>query len=134
MQLLTLRVHQLKPSLLVVASNLFNTVEIYCSSVGATDNTVSAAFDAFVKTSDVSPVSYLYLHNNSLTRVPDQVKSFTQLRYVDYWNNQIALIDAGAFNLQDASNPLLALSLYDSQLTTIPPGAFKGFINQGVNV
>ena len=69
MQLLTLRVHQLKPSLLVVASNLFNTVEIYCSSVGATDNTVSAALDAFVKTPDVSPVSYLYLHNNSLTRL-----------------------------------------------------------------
>lgn len=102
------------------------TVEIYCSGVSATDATVNAALDAFVKTPDVSPVTYLYLHNNSLTRIPDQVKSFSQLKFVDFWNNKITSIGAGAFNFEDASNPVLSLSLYGTQLTTIAPGAFKG--------
>jgi len=104
------------------------TVVIDCFSVSATDTTANDALDAFVKMPDVSSVSYLYLHNNSLTRIPDQVKSFTQLKFVDFWNNKIASIGAGAFNLEDASNPLLTLSLYDNQLTAIAPGAFKGSI------
>ena len=68
---------------------------------------------------------YLFV-NELLTRVPVQIRSFTQLELADFSENSITSIESGAFNLADAANPLSFLDLGFNQLTTIAPGAFKG--------
>ena len=86
---------------------------------------------------DYSPVGVLQSSNNLLTRVPDKIKSFTQLEYAFLYNNLFTTIESDAFNAPaDAPYPLAGLlSLAANQLTTIEPGAFKGsnFISYFIN-
>ena len=102
------------------------TTYLNCQSRVLTDSQASAILDAYLKTPNVSPVGVLQLSNNLLTRVPDQMKSFTQLEYAILDFNSITSIESGAFNFTDAANPLRSLYLSTNQLTTIAPGAFKG--------
>ena len=104
-----------------------NTTYLFCNSRNLTDSQVSAILDAYLNTPNVSPVRQLELQYNRLTRVPDQMKSFTQLEYAYLFSNSITSIESGAFNLADDVNPLQYLHLDFNQLTTIAPGAFKGF-------
>ena len=103
------------------------TTSVDCISKHLTDSQASAILDAYLATPNVSPVGGIDLYNNLLTRVPVQVKSFTQLQFVNFDDNSITSIESGAFNLADAANPLSFLDLGFNQLTTIAPGAFKGF-------
>ena len=103
------------------------TTSVVCTSQHLTDSQTSAILDAYLATPNVSPVGGIDLYNNLLTRVPVQVKSFTQLQFVNFDDNSITSIESGAFNLADAANPLSFLDLGFNQLTTIAPGAFKGF-------
>ena len=104
------------------------TTKLYCASASnLTDSQVSDILDAYLSSPGVSPVGYLYLSNNRLlTRVPVQVKSFTQLEEAYLYDNSITSIESGAFSAPDDANPLYLLELYGNQLTTIEPGAFKG--------
>ena len=101
------------------------TTTLNCAGQNLIDSQVSAILDAYLKTPNVSPVGYLNLSFNLLTRVPVQVKSFTQLQYAFLYDNSISSIESGAFNAPDAY-PLSNLWLDGNQLTTIAPGAFKG--------
>ena len=103
------------------------TTYLNCQSRILTDSQASAILDAYLRTPNVSPVGVLQLSNNLLTRVPDQMKSFTQLEYAFLYNNFFTTIESGSFNAPaDAPYPLAGLSLGANQLTTIEPGAFKG--------
>ena len=106
-----------------------NSTYLNCgSSRNLADSQVNDILDAYLATPNVSPVGRLQLSNNALlTRIPVQVKYFTQLEYADIYFNSIASIESGAFNNADDSNPLWDLRLEFNQLVTIAPGAFKGF-------
>ena len=103
------------------------TTSVVCTSQHLTDSQTSAILDAYLATPNVSQVDYIDLSSNLLTHVPVQVKSLTQLRFASFYDNSITSIESGAFNLADTANPLSFLDLGFNQLTTIAPGAFKGF-------
>ena len=108
-----------------------NTTYLYCYYKYLTDSQMSDILDAYLATPNVSPVGRLQLSFNLLTRVPVQVKSFTQLVIADLSGNSfesggITSIESGAFNIADGAYPLETLFLDHNQLTTIAPGAFKG--------
>ena len=103
-----------------------NTTQLDCGSHGLIDSQASDSLDAYLSSPGVSPVGYLQLSDSNLTRVPVQVKSFTQLEFAFLISNFITSIESGAFNASDAANPLKDLSLDGNQLTKIAPGAFKG--------
>ena len=105
------------------------TTYLNCASNNLNNSQVSDILDAYLATADVSPVSYLGLYNNLLTRVPVQIEFFTQLIEATFYSNSISSIESGAFNLADDANPLQYLSLHGNQMTTIAPGAFKGSSN-----
>ena len=109
-------------------SNKPGTIELNCSGGNLNNTQMSDILDAFlVTTPGISPVASLSLQVNQLTRVPSQIiKLFNHL--VDVWlnSNAITSIESGTFNFTDAANPVQYLVLYENQLTTIAPGAFKG--------
>ena len=66
-----------------------NSTFLNCgSSRNLADSQVNDILDAYLATPNVSPVGRLQLSNNALlTRVPVQVKYFTQLEYADLYFN-----------------------------------------------
>ena len=58
------------------------TVFLGCSSKQLTDSRASDILDVFLTTPGVSPLVYLDLQYNQLTREPSQIKSFPQLERV----------------------------------------------------
>ena len=100
-------------------------IYLLCFNRNLTDSKVSAILDAFLTTPGVSPVDYLDLSGNLLTRVPNQIKSFTHLGVVHLKKNAITSIESGDFDFQSTVNPLQNLILENNQITTIAPGAFK---------
>ena len=104
------------------------TIKIDCSFQSVDDVRVSEVLDAFLTTPNVSPVEKLDLEYNKLTRVPLKVhnKFFPKLLTVLLSSNQITSVDAT--EVFDFTENLSGLFLYQNQLTTIAPGAFKGSI------
>ena len=103
------------------------TTSLNCYFRNLNDSQASAILDAYLNTPNVSPVGQLLLnYNELLTRVPVQMKSFTQLSETFLSYNSFTSIESGAFNFTDGANPLQYLDLGFNQLTTIAPGAFKG--------
>ena len=103
------------------------TTNLFCREMKLTDSQVSDILDAYLTTPNVSQVGQLLLnYNELLTRVPVQMKSFTQLSETFLSYNSFTSIELGAFNFTDDANPLHYLDLGFNQLTTIAPGAFKG--------
>ena len=91
------------------------------------DSQASDILDAYLATPNVSPEGRLELMYNQLTRVPVQMKSFTQLEYASLHQNLITLIESGTFSAPDDDYPLWYFDLSYNKLTTIAPGASKGF-------
>lgn len=81
--------------------------------------------DAFLTTSNVSPVSLLNLFGNSLTRVPPQLSRFTHLNEVSLAHNNITFLQSGGFEF---ATPLGWLFLHNNQITTIEEGALTGYL------
>jgi Leucine-rich repeat (LRR) protein len=90
---------------------------------------MSEILTSFLTTPGVSSVAYLYLNDNQLTYVPREIKFFTQATHVVLDRNNISSIESGAFNFSGPL-PLWVLELGANQLTTIAPGAFRGFSMQ----
>ena len=87
---------------------------------------MSDALDVFLTTPVISPVGFLDLWVNQLTRIPSQIKSFTHLTSINVqYNPSITPIKSGAFNFPDASNSIQMLFLNYNKISTIAPGAFK---------
>ena len=109
----------------------YGIIALSCYGENLNDSRVSDILDAFITTPDVSPLTYLNLPSNNLTRVPTQIKSFDQILVVNLRSNAITSIQSSAFYLTDSynSNPYTYpyFDLTSNQLTTIAPGAFTGF-------
>ena len=106
-----------------------NKLDFICYSVTLTDERLSEISDAFLNTPYVSPmVAFLVISTQGgVTRVPDQIKLFPELRALDLYDIQLTSIRKGDFNLEGSKTEFLAsLVLSSNQISTIAPGAFKG--------
>ena len=76
-----------------------NSLWVDCASRHLDDDEMSRILDAFVKHSDPGRFRLLHLRDNQLSRVPQQVRSFSQLTRVNLGNNKIQTIKSDDFNL-----------------------------------
>jgi hypothetical protein len=100
----------------------FNCTELYLG-----DEKISQVLDAFISTPGVSPLRELYLYKNNLTRIPDQIRHFTELDRVELGSNEIKTIEKGSLNF---TRTLGLFKLNDNKMITIESGAFDD-INYG---
>ena len=94
-----------------------------CWNKGLSDKTISQYLNAFLKQPNVTGLKSLQLNSNKLTRVPEKIKMFVELKYVDLRHNSIHTIHSDAF---DFTATLRYLELDHNQLTNIEPNAFQG--------
>ena len=93
-----------------------------CNGLNLGDEKISRILDQFISTPGLSPFKELLLTNNNLTRIPHQIRHFTELNrvYLDY--NEIGSIKKGFFNLNNPNR----LSMTYNKINYIEPGAFSG--------
>jgi Leucine-rich repeat (LRR) protein len=96
-----------------------------CYEKDLNDSTAGAILNSYLSTRHATPLKYLDLQKNGLTRVPSQLKLFPHLETVYLYDNAIRTIRYGDFNFTATLNHL---SLDSNQLTTIEPGSFQGII------
>ena len=96
-----------------------------CIELNLGDEKISQVLDAFISTPGVSPLRELYLYKNNLTRIPDQVRHFTELDHVFLESNEIKTIEKGSLNF---TRTLYLFTLNDNKMITIEPGAFSGTV------
>ena len=106
------------------------TTWVDCSNKNLGDARIRDILNVFLSPR-VSPLGTLYLNNNSLTQVPEQIKMFPQLKKVWLDHNRIRSIASGAF---DFTARLDKLSLYHNPIINIENGAFKGIVYTSKNV
>jgi len=102
-----------------------DTIEIDCVYRFLSDSRMNEIMDALLTTPGISPVSILFLSNNLLTRVPDQIRFFPRLTTANLDYNKLTSIDNGAFNF---TTKLSYLNIFGNQIATIAPGAFQGSV------
>jgi hypothetical protein len=100
-----------------------NTIEIDCVYRFLSDSRMNEIMNALLTTPDISPVSILFLSNNYLTRVPDQIRFFPKLITANLDYNKLTSIDYSAFNF---TSKLSYLNIFGNEIATIAPGAFQG--------
>ena len=110
-----------------------NTISLNCNNKQLGDSKTADVLSAFVSTPGVSPVAWIDLHYNQLTRIPAQIRSFTKLVYIDISFNTIDVFKSGDFNFA-SSNKLTTLWGNGNQLTSIAPGAFGGIIYESWSI
>ena len=94
-----------------------------CTKKNLTNAMTSKILRAYHSTPKVTPLTNLQLFGNQLTRIPDEIKLFHQLRDLSFQLNQITTIHAGAFKF---SRPVGLLQIDNMQVMNIEPGAFQG--------
>ena len=102
-------------------------VGLNCRNSSLTDSSMNEILDALLAKPNVTSLSHLHLSENNLTRIPDQVKLFTQLKSVDLSANQIVAIQSGAFVSHQQQ---MMIFLNGNQISRIEPEAFQGLSNQ----
>ena len=104
------------------------TISITCNGLNIDDAKMSTILTAILSDSTASPTSALFLKDNILTKVPEEIPLFSQLMYVDLFNNQIETIASGAFRFANPTIGLVQIYLSSNPLTgNIESGAFQGF-------
>ena len=99
---------------------------IECSSKRMTDTSLTAILDNLNSLSDDARtyLSRLDLSNNRLTRIPENLNIFQNLKAVNFDYNGINTLFPGTFNFTAAQ--FREISLLGSKLKSIEPGAFQG--------
>ena len=98
-----------------------------CASRNLDDEEMSRILTAFVKHSDPGRFRLLHLRENQLSRVPQEVRSFTQLTRVNLGNNKIQTIESDDFKFpSENTGHSLELWLNSNELKKIEPGALDG--------
>lgn len=110
----------------------FGTLWLYCDSQQLDDTNASLILKAFISTPlrFVSPLREVYMRNNSLTRVPPELRLFGQLNRVALGYNRIRYVRSASFNMTQST--LTRLSLKGNAIYRIEPGAFDA-IKCGAN-
>lgn len=81
---------------------------------------------AVITGSNASLLTSLNLDHNLLTRVPDEIRLFPQLKLLSLGGNMISTIHTGALNFNSA--PIHSLFLDGNQIGNIEPGAIRGIM------
>lgn len=98
-------------------------VGLNCRNSSLTDSSMNEILDALLAKPNATSLSHLHLSENNLTRVPDQVKRFTQLKSVDLSDNRIVTIQSGTFVSHQQQ---MMIFLNGNQISRIEPEAFQG--------
>jgi hypothetical protein len=97
---------------------------LFCFNLDLNDTKTSQILSAFISNqSGISPLGAVTLNNNKLTKVPDEIKFFPRLVYVNLAGNNIRTIQRGAFNFTSTADHVL---LFENEISFIEPGAFQG--------
>ena len=103
------------------------TITLTCRS--GDDKKISDILNTFLWTAGVSPLSRLTLEQTEITRVPDQVKLFDQLKCVELVGNQIPIIHSRSFvnSRQGIRNEdKFVVILKNNAIRRVEPSAFQG--------
>ena len=100
-------------------------IQINCHSTQLDDEMASQILDKMLSWPRVSPLRRLDLSSNRLTRIPIQLTNFSMLNYVELGGNQIASIEAKAFDLETT---FTWLNLNSNPITSVQEGAFQGTV------
>jgi len=99
-------------------------VQLNCRNVNLDDARTSQILDKMISWPRVSPLRYVDLSFNQLTKIPNQLPQFSLLNNVNLEANQIASIEADAF---DFVATFTSLSLNSNPITSVQEGAFQGY-------
>ena len=99
-----------------------NTSALFCAGYNLDDARVSYILNAFLPPW-IAPLTTISLHSNLLTRVPNQIRQFSKLDYVNLNSNLITAVTTGSFNI---AVPFVLELTNNPSLTTIEEGAFQG--------
>jgi hypothetical protein len=106
----------------VCGDNGDGTVSLNCFARNVNDDRVSTILDSFLS-DGITPLGYLNLGYNPMTKIPSQIPSFKQLFTVGLGSNELSIIKSKAFNF---NVPLDLLDLRINSISVIEPGAFQG--------
>lgn len=91
-----------------------------------TDGTLNRIMDWLILSS-VNTLEEITIANmNQVTRVPCQLSSFKSLEKLQLYNNNINIINTGAFSF---ASPISLLILYVNGIKEIEQGAFQGYFH-----
>lgn len=100
-----------------------DTIYLNCASQSLSDTQASSILTAYLG-AGISPLSYLYMPSNLLTKVPDQLRQFPRLIGADLPGNRITTVaSSGTFNF---NRQYARIYLPLNTLTSIAAGAFQG--------
>lgn len=101
---------------------------LHCVGRLLTDEEVSDILQVFVSNSNVSSrLVRIDLPRNRLTRIPKQIRHFSQLSKLDLGYNKITHIKSGDFNFTSRKDST-SLFLHENKISLIEPEAFLGKI------
>ena len=87
------------------------------------DAKTSELLQWFITNSDISPLRWLNLAYNQLTRIPKELSQLKHLKSVYFHHNAIRTLKANDLNF---SQTIEEIYLTDNSLINIEPGAFNG--------
>lgn len=117
------------------------SIVVNCDDQNIKDSQISRILNAFL-VPGLSPVAFMSLKYNQLTKVPKEVSKFPDLLYIDFSNNKIANIPYNTgepFIKNRLTNGMIWISFAGNQIQTIPSGVFdfpsarSVYINLSVN-
>ena len=98
-----------------------------CKNQGLEGGIISRVLNHFLPVEE--KLRKIILNNNRLNKVPDEIRQFNHLRYVDLRFNQIRNIESGAIN-----KVMYRVDLDHNQIYHIESGAFKGLCKSQINI
>ena len=103
------------------------SIHLDCSSGNLDDKKASDIFNAFLSYANVSLLTSLTLYNNSLTRIPEQIRLFPRLVRMSLSTNKFKSVERSVYFPQTVEF-LEHLGLDYNQISTIEPGAFQSTV------
>lgn len=95
--------------------------------IGFDEETISKALDVIISSPLMDNIIDLNLNQNGLTKIPPQIKSFSQLENIYLMSNDISSAENGSLSFNTPNLNLLKLS--SNVLAEIESAAFQGKIN-----
>jgi len=100
-----------------------------CFDLGST--ALQILLQKWVTPTSTETLTSLHLNANSLTRIPSEISKYNALLDVDISGNHRSLtIEPKSFIISTGYDPysMVSLSLRNSKITSISPGAYRGYI------
>ena len=106
--------------------DLSSSYKIDCSGKKLTDMKISGILENLATSQSGAYLHHLDLSNNRLTRVPEKLRHFRNLQTINLDSNSIRSVSPGNFHFIDGTEQAREISLVNSLMKSIEPGAFQG--------